>query len=690
MPNAYEIPAFGGPGDKIHGWMLEAVAEGDIWLRAQKPTQEWDSVMEVLGPLYGSGQSPIVGQSNTGYNLVRYDYAQIRATLSNFRHAGEIVPTEDDAQEFFDRAHMLSNLDEHWERTTFSNLKLRDALGYALGKGTGYLYEDWDASMWGPGRGDIRLRACDPADVTFIQLPKSHDVQQAYVVLILEELPLQLARRMYASNPSFANGLRADRESPGWIQKGLQRVQQFLSPALRAGGSVRKANDSFPTVDIWHAYTLDGSVNPHGEPVKMGALNTNWAYTVPALGDPIQQGITNPATGSAFTLPATPDDCLMFPLRRLTIFARTGVHYDGSSPWWHGAVPVARVRFNDLPWEALGASQVGDAKTMQDGIVQLMRNIEDSAAARLDPPAIYDESRVDRAWAGEFNPRKAGVRAGADLSQGSPIEYPFPPGYYDVPQWILEFIAGQEERINKITSAQDLIAVAKARQIPSADTMEKLMEMAGPIVQDMVGALIEPLTQLGEWRKSYYFQFYTRQRMIRIADPDAVELLSNLKYTPEKLIPYTANQTAEARTALGRSYLGYYRYEVSESGISELNRMSQVLLYVQLMKAGFPISWWTMAKVARIPNFGPPPQNTNTEMERWVAQKHMETELQVELAEQVQGAEQGANGAPVAGGPVSDQFKPQTQQGPGRPNANTRPPRIVQKDGGTRSTIATS
>ena len=680
MPSQYEIPAFGTPGDKLLGFCLECVQEGDIWLGSQKPTQEWAGILPVLGAAYGGAASP-AGQSSTGYNRVRREFREVVATLANFRHAGEFATTEKDSKEFFDRAHLLTNLDEHWWRVTFAHEQIRAALMQAVGKGTSYLYQDWDKSKWGPGRGDIRLRACDPSMVTFIQLPNTHEIQQAYVVLIRNTLPLQLAKRMYASNPTFANALRPDGNAFGsdLIQRGLNYVQKWISPALRTSGTrAGEKNDlSYPTVDIWDAYTIDGSVNPHAEPLKMGVDGTNWSYTVPALGDPVPQGIINPATGQQWTLPATPDDCLMFPLRRLTIFSRTGVAYDGSSPWWHGATPVTRLRFNDLPWEALGASQVGDAKSMQDGVIALIRNVEDSAAARLDPPAEYNDAVVDKAWAEAFNPRKAGVRAGSDFSQGEVIRYPFPPGHYDVPQWIVGeggFIRQQEDRMDYVTCARDLVAVAKARQIPSADTMEKMLEMAGPIVQDMVQGLIRPLTELGEWRKALYFQFYTRQRMIRIADPNATELMQDVKYIPDNLVPYVTGEAADARTARVRSYLSDFRYEVSQSGVSELNRMSTKLLYLQLSKSGFPISPWTLAAICQIPNFGPPPEGTNTEMERYVAWVRMRAELQMDIQSELAGAE----GVAATGGET------------GRPPGWTGPPKMVTKDGGSRTTVTTS
>jgi hypothetical protein len=582
-------------------------------------------------------------------------------------------------------------------------------LSYALAKGTGYLYEDWDPSMWGPGRGDIRLRAFDPADISFVQIPKSHDIQQAYVVLIREEWPLALAKRMFGWNPQFANSLRADREQPGMIDKGLNYVQQFIAPFLRSAGSAKKENYVYPTCFVWNAYTLDGSINDTGEPLKMGARGTNWAYTVPYLGQDLPQALVNPQTGQRFTLPASPDDCLLFPLRRLTVFSRTGIAYDGSSSWWHGDVPLARISFNDLPWEALGASQIGDGITMQEGIIATMRAVEDSIAARLDPPVLYDDTRVDKTFAEAFNTRKAGTRAGADLTQGSPLEYPVPPNQYDVPAYIIGeggYIRQQEDRIDKITSVRDLVAIAKARQIPSSDTLEKLLEMSGPIVQDMVQALVKPLTQLGNWRKAYYLQFYTKGRMIQIADPSADELRANVqyaseklptgpdgqpvgvyppstinvKYSPDQLIPKEVQQAENPMNEAVRTCLGDYRYEVTESGLSEFNRMTQTLLYIQLSKAGFPISWWTIAKAARIPNFGPPPANTNTEMERWTAQKNMEAEMQVELAQKIQEATGGgAPPGPDGGG-----------EGAGRPPSFNKPPRLVNKPNEGRSVIATS
>ncbi len=704
--SSYEIPRYGLPGDRLHGWLVEAVAEGEAWLKSQKPTADWDAVRTLLSTTDGTDR--VEGLSSVGYNKAKRVARELVASLANFRHEGETKVTWD--QSLHDTAQVLTNLDRNLYRTTYINSVHRAGLQYAVSFGSAYFLETWDKQFYGPGRGEIRLSALAPEDVTFVQLPKDHDIQRAYMVIVREELPINLAKATYAStNQAFVDTLTPDRESPGWIAKGLQKVQQFLSPALRvAGRPTGTAAGSFPTVDIFHAYTLDASTNTAPVPIDMGPRGTNWAYTVPALGDPMPTWIINPETGRPYTTPAGPSECRLFPLRRYTIFSRTGVCYDGTSPWWHGAVPLARIRFNDWAWEALGGSLIAELGTMQTGIVALMRMIEDAGAARLDPPRIYDENLVSSSFAKAFNPRLAGTAASADLQRGKPIEFPVPAEYYNVPEWLTTWIQSQESRMDYISGVQDLVAIAKAQQIPGADTLEKLMEMAGPIVQDLVRQVEEPLQQLGDWRIAYYFQFYTRQRMITVTGPDGVDL--DKLYVPESLIPYklSATGTREAETAeqfraraMGR--LTDFRYHVTESGINEIHRMTTKLFYLQLMKEGFPISWWTFARISQIPNFGPPPEGTNTEMERFIAQKEIEVDMAVNLQMRMQAltggmmgeaAADGVPSQPAAGGLPGPTGGNGAGGGPGsgagRPNTYKKPPRIESKDGGTRSTIATS
>lgn len=725
MPNSqYEIPRYGSDGGTIHGWLLEANQEGRAWLTAQKPSTNWDGAVSLMEE--GDTAVEASNMSNTVYPKAKRTARELVAALSSFRHEGEFKVLWDNT--LYNQAHLLTDLDANWYAATHPEQAHRATLQNAVVKGTGYWVEEWDKDFWGPGFGDIRLSWMDPADVTFVQLPRDRDIQKAYMVILRYEMPINLARRIYSTiNPAFAASLVPDQETPSWIQKGLQKVQQFVSPALRVAGRTRQNNaGGFPTVDIFHGYTVDGSLNEGFEPIQMGAYKTNWSYTVPVHGGEQPSGIINPATGAEWTKPATWDDCRMFPLRRLSIWSSTGVAYDGSSPWWHGDAPVARVWFNDWPWQALGGSLVSDIRTMEQGIQAMMRNMEDSSEARLNPAMLYDDSVVSKSWAESFNPRMGGARAAAPLSQGSPITLPIAAQYYDVPAWIPQFMDAQENRMDYLTGVRDIVAMAKAKQIPGADTLEKLMEMAGPIVQDMVGALVVPLTQLGDWRKALYFQFYNGARVIRSVGPDSYSP-ENWMFEPDKLAAYfkgggaqladrfgtqqatsilqtgsfqfnpemlTGPQAgpADMRSRALRRKLSEFHYEVTESGVNEFTRMSTKLFYLQLMKEGFPISWWTFAKIAKIANFGPPPEGTNTEMERWIAQQHIRIDLQVDLQQEMSSQMGQGQVGTGAGGQIGEVPPINDLDGAnkGRPQSYKREPRIVQKDHGTRSTVTTA
>lgn len=687
----YQIPPYGSDASRVLNWCLEAEAEGRAWLEAQTPARGWPSALQTLSETQG-GDSPS-GLSNVGYNKTKRGARELVASLSNFRHEGEYKPVWD--QSLYDVASTLTNLDQNWYRSCRANEAHRAGLQYGVSTGTGYWLETWDKHFHSPYRGDIRLSAISPEDVYCVQLPKDHNLQRAYAVIIREELPINLAKAIYAeTNLAFASALTPDRDSPSqsWLSKGLKKVQQYVAPALRVAGRTQKGEElTSPTVDIFHMYVMDRTVNEGPFPITIGTLGTNWSYTVPALGDPLPTEIVNPATGNFFTVPAAPEHCRLFPLRRFVMFSRTGVGYDGSSPWWHGAVPLARVRFNDWPWESLGGSLVGEAKTMQDGIVALMRGIEDAAAARLDPAMAVDD-RVAKTFGEAFNPRKAGARGFIDMTNiPDPFKLMLPPGYYDVPPWIPDWINQQERRIDYQMGTADMVAIAKAQQIPGADTLEKLFEMAGPIVQDLVRQVEEPLRQLGEWRKAYYFQFYTKARMITITGPEGVDI--DVAYKPEQLRMIKGLSMPDQRNprTIEKS-LDEFFYHVSESGINEINRMTKQLLFIQLKKANAPISWWTiLSKVCRVPNYGPPPAGTNNEIERWVAEQRMQIELAVE---QQQLAAQSLGG-PMAGvapsaGAAGGNGATSPSGDAGRPPSFKESPKIQSKDGGARSTITTS
>lgn len=682
---SYVIPRFGSDSATVHGYLLEALQEGEAWLKMQRPSVEWQRVLDALAP--DDQSMALADQSNTGYAKTKRIARDLVASLTNFRYEGEFrVQFE---QTLAPTAQHLTKRDRFWFQQAHTHETFRQGIQYAVALGTCYMWQVWDKNFHGPGQGDVRMTALAPDDVFLIQLPKDHDLQRAYAVIIREELPINLARRMYAGeNAAFAAALQPDRDAPGWLEKGLRKVQQLVggSPIFKFLNRERNQGQSFPTVDIFHAYIMDASLNTGPEPVLMGREGTNWSYRVPPFGSDIPTGQRDDY-GNATYRKATERDALLFPTRRHLIFSRSVPFpcYDGPSPWWHGKAPIARFRFGDWAWEALGSSLVGDVLTMQNGITSIMRDIEDSSHARMDPPAIYDDSKVNKAWAEAVNPRRAGVRAGADLNLGEVFKILGEAWQYEVPMWIPDWIKQQEARMDYLAATPDLVAIAKAKQVPGSDTLEKLLEMAGPMVQDIIRSVEAPQYELGEMRKALYVQFDTVARWMQLVGPTP-GTEEAFQWLPSTIVPAGPDgEQAEDRRVRHKLYLNEFKFHVSQSGVNEIHRMTTKLFYLQLMKLGFPIDWWTFANIAQIPNFGVAPldQEGNeimTVMERWMAQERMKAELGGVIAEEQQAGAQ-AGGGPGPGGPKNP---------PGRPQTFQKAPHIVSKDGGARSTVATS
>lgn len=163
----YDIPRFGGSASQLHGWLMNAVAEGAAWLAAQRPAQSWAEVKTILSNPSGSEPG---AQSSVGYNKVKRTSRELVASLAGFRHEGEIKARWD--ADLYTTAHALTQLDANWYKKTRAHRAHRAGIQNAVNFGTGYLYETWDKNFYGPGLGDIRLDALDPATSPLCNCPE--------------------------------------------------------------------------------------------------------------------------------------------------------------------------------------------------------------------------------------------------------------------------------------------------------------------------------------------------------------------------------------------------------------------------------------------------------------------------------------------------------------------------------------
>lgn len=658
------------------GWLKEAEEDGDNYLKSQRSWRDIDAAIDVLSG-HASEKIP-KGQSQVSLNMVGRDVDEIVATLSNMR---PIWSYKTDNQDFSGPTEILNKLLMSWYLQTFADRSVRDALQWAS-VSCGYLGPVWRKDFWCAGRGDIALKSYGPMAVKPYQIGSDHDLQQAYVVTIVDEVPFAKAVAMY---PTQIDKIIPTRSTPTWMRKGIRRVSKFLSPVLqRFGPDSNKKSDisEFPTIDIRRSYILDVTYNDSGKTVQMGEPGTKWAYDVPSYGSQIPTGDFD-EQNRPLTVQAGLDDCLLYPLRRLVVWTDYGLLYDNSATDWHGKVPIVPFRLIQHVWDYLGGSLVHKGQPVQESNNRLMRGIDDSANARLDPALQYDENTISQALMDRLKLRVPGQRIKANLQMGEGVKPILPPAYYDVPAWITQYVDANWEKLHYVLGTRDVAGLAKAKMM-SGDSLEKAVELAGPIVTDMSRNMERSMRDLGEMWKAMAMQYYDVRRRVQVLGKDGITE-EDFDYDPENMIPShlpdefarlkqnRMSKDAPSRANIvqrAKAYVNACYFHITPNSLHQITQITRKLLMLQLWKAGFPVDPWSVADALDLDNFGTPDKVAQLlgaagraptdKIGRWIMWK----ELMAKLA-------------------------PQQGQAGRKPSGQT-PPAIQEKDGGARSTVRES
>lgn len=685
----YTAPTRDASEDDKLGWLKRTKAQSTAWLQTQKSYMEFSEAIRCF-----EGESDDVVQheslSNVEAGEIRRNAKELVASLANLRSVDSF---QSENKAIYKGAGVLNQLYKCWWYMTRPQTEYKGGLQYAAVMGTGFIGPDWNPDFHGKGRGNIQLVVMGPHQVLPVQLPPDGDYQRAYACHLVHETPIAQAHRKF---PDQEAKIIPDRETPSWLRKGMQKIQAFLSPVLEMfGGKPAGAGDPiFPTVDLVYTYIDDRTVNKTGASIQMGYKDGNetlWSYTVPSLGSDIPSGLKDPQTSAPTFRKATRDDCLMYPMRRLIIWCNSGVLYDDTSFWWHGEVPATPFHFDKWIWDALGKPVTHGVVGLEKSMTRIMRAIDDSANTRMDPPLVIAEDVSDDLGEG-FSPRIPGQLLKIQSLTGEAVKPLLPSSFYDLPPYIPQYVDALSARIQRNMSVLDATAIAKARQIPSDDTIAKIKEMAGPIIIDVTNMMEISCQKVGEQWKWLAFQFYTVQRRLQLLGDDGVTA-QDIDFDPGTLVPShmpheDPNVPAQSsRLDRAKWYAGQFYFFIVPGSLHQITQMAQKLVMIQLKKSGVPIDRWTMAEIFNVPNYGPAPMGTSNVMERVQAEQRMMEDAARAMAiaqglitadGQPGPAAQGAGGAKGGGGPE------------GRPPSGTKAPHIETKDGGQRSTVAQS
>lgn len=690
--------------DRLIRWFKEARSDGLSYLRNQAAYEFIQSGIDMINGHYYKPK--VQSLSDLTMELTVRNLKELNAAQTNIR----IIPSfKTEIAEFRTQNSIQNRCFMAWQQMTFADRKIRKAWQFATGAGTGYLGVRYDPNYHYKGRGDIVLDAYGPLDVLPVGLPHSHDLQKAYCTILKVRTPFHEALRMTPEplreklNPSKEANLRR-----GTVEA---RSVRYASAVLKRWGpsaTLEAEPTPWETVDIYYCYIDDDSINDTGHLIEMGDPGTSWAYTVPYIGQEIK--------GKK----AKREDCLIYPNKRLVKFANDDLclnpkFRDQVNPYWDGRTPLVQLRADDFPWTFLGFPLTRAGASYEKANTEMMRGMVDACNVRLSPPRAFDRNTMAQALAQSLNTRVPNQVLGLDMAFGGEQIKPLLPfQFYEFPSYIPELVKANEARITHQMGVADAQAMARARQLPAGDSIDKIMEALGPVIRDQSRNMEESIRAMGEMWKSRFFQFITAPRRMELIGPDGLAE-EDFDYDPGTLIP-AAEQTVEMRKKRDDEGSGYYEafeskfkeanteggdrfvrarwhmnnftFSVVPYSLHELNSITRKLFHLQLMRSGFPVDWWTLSELFDIKNFGeypkvPDPDNpggmksAETILERWLAQKQITARMAAAEAQAAGGGGGGGGGAPSQAG---------------RPPSGKAAPTLEQKsgDGGTRSTIRES
>lgn len=575
---------------QVSNWCDKMIKRGQAYL---KTNIAWSIADSSLLTLLGKPpDEEIIGNSDIRVPKNRRILREGIANKSNFRprwgfKTGDFADTK--AQK---DVKTLDSLLESWWIGLFVDRVLRGALQYADGAGTGYVELEIGLD---PNTGEYEILPSwkSHKDVLIIHPTADLDLQKAKAVAIRHEMTLPEFRQKYPNHNYLAH---ADRNEPSWIFRTAVAVGEKVGLHVRDIVNRDKPDNSqviFPTIDVWHIYIQDDTINYTKEPIVMGSADN--IYIVPSYFD-IDGNITQVDTnvkdedGSWKKRDITRNECKLYPERRRITWVKGGIVEDTASPYWGNIVPVAQFKTDDLVGQFLGLPANYDAADLERGANSILRAAIDSMNGKLSPPMGVD-SRIPKEIAKAFSMRRSvGQKFRYNVLALSKAFVPLiPPEFYNIDNKfidLLNLLWTQMDYLSGTTNPHDMMS---KNQIPGQDTQESLIQAISPLASDQMRGIEHSLLKLGMIWKPMAFQTYTYKKRLSVLGVN--NKLEEIDYDPSSLVPLTTTDgDNRPRWQRAKEYMNKFYFYAAPNSLHQRESVTRQLQLFQMKKLLIPVT----------------------------------------------------------------------------------------------------
>jgi hypothetical protein len=609
-------------GAGIHDWAQLAISEGENFLASQSGYGQIDEIIRgIMGTSHEDKLRPstISQLALNHFGKCALDLASSLTDIKPF-WIYKVSNTRYEPQ-----AEMGQKLASAWWSSPLGiDLKFCDVIKYTLAAGSGYAH-----LVWSKQAQDLDLLPEDPRDVLPIRPSDMLSVQNCFGIVLRRERTVNYLRALY---PQFANRIHADREGSYAAMANRAAYQRTLSSLGLVsgfmqnmynsvlGGKPKGTSLSIPVADLYTIYVHDDSLNRTGADVMMGDAETNSSYVV------------------------RPGDAL-YPRGRLVIMVRSCKEplYDGPNPYWHGLFPCPKLTLDPWPWSWLGKSPLKDLLPAQKEIDLTARGVSDLFQKLWRPDLIADSKNISKAAADRIDTRRAGLRLRVNPVAGQGIKYEWPQmqGVTIAMEWMKALV----EEMKELSGTQELSSLVQLGQLPSSETIERLVESQSPAVRIRSRAMEVYMREVAMITLMNFFQFRTQAQRMAILGPKGVTF-EDYDFDPGNLIP-DMGDISRPRYDRAREFIKSFAFQIAPGSLLSAASVTEKMMYLQLTRMG-ACDIATMLEKLDVPNIGVPDEAGSTIFQR----------LQWQAAQQV-GLAVGPAGASAAGRKATGQQMPQ-------------------------------
>lgn len=605
-------------GKDVLGWAQEAVQESTAFLVSQPGYENIEKSMKyIMGERTSAFRPSYLSSTTTNrFGKIALDLA---ATLTDTKPFWEYKTFN----KRFDQQAMLGNkLATSWYLRRFIDLKFGDSIKHALVAGTGYPHLIYNSEIQ-----DLDVIPEDPRDVLPIRPASYITIQDCLGVLIRRERTVNYLKARY---PEKAAHIKADRESSArggqtrfkdlMQSLGLGKTSDFMNNVYASLGGRAHTDLKIPSTDFYTLYVKDERRN------TLEDLGSNFMTGMPVYMGPWSERNGEKVPDSSWSYIVQPGEKL-YPRKRLILFTKSVILHDGPSIYWHGLFPVLKLTLDPWPWTWLGKAPLWDIIPLQDSLDRNLRIVDDHNEKFARPDLIGDKNVMSSSSMKRINTRRAGLKLKTNPVAGKGIVIQYPNPLDPSVQGMIDFVI---KEMDEISGARDASQFAKLGQIPSAETVEKMLESMSPAIRMRSRNMEATLREFAQITLSNFFQFYTTAQRIAVLGPSGMTF-EDFDYDPGSLIPDFINEEdydeqgvvtrkARERGPLSRAeraqhFLRLFTSHVAPGSLLAASEITRKMLYLQLARAGW-IDMFTLAEVLGIPNMGEPPEGVNTIIER--------------------------------------------------------------------------